>query len=81
MFAELKAPDIVAGPAVREVAAVLVRAGQQVWVWGAWRTVRGVRSEQYASGGPAVVLTLGDGPVLRVHAAEPLTVRAGERSG
>ncbi|WP_073951846.1 ATP-binding protein [Streptomyces kebangsaanensis] len=81
VFAELKAPDIVAGPAVREVAAVLVRAGQQVRVRGGWWTVRGVRSEQYASGGPAAVLTLDDGTALRVHAAEPLSVRAGERSG
>lgn len=81
VFAELKAPDLVAGPATCEVAAVLVQVGQQVRVRGKWRTVRGVRSKQYASCGPAVVLTLDDGPALRVHAAEPLTVRAGECPG
>ncbi|HEY9329551.1 MAG TPA: hypothetical protein VIS09_15160 [Streptomyces sp.] len=44
---------------------------------GAWHTVHAVRSERYASGGPAVVIALSDGgPALRLHAAEPLTVRA-----
>ncbi|MET8243315.1 ATP-binding protein [Streptomyces sp. NPDC005202] len=81
VFAELKAPDIVAGPAVREVAAVMVRPGQHVRVWGEWRTVLGVRSDQYATGGPAVVLALDEGPALRVHAAEPLAVRVGECAG
>ncbi|MGW1896166.1 ATP-binding protein [Streptomyces hirsutus] len=81
VFAELKAPDIVAEPAVREVAAVMVRTGQAVRVRGAWRTVLAVRSDQYAAGGPAVVLELDDGPSLRVHAAEPLAVRTGECSG
>jgi hypothetical protein len=78
VYAELKAPDLVAVPETKEVAAVMVRAGQRVRVWGAWRTVRAVRSERHPSGGPAVVLTLDDGPALRVHAAEPLTVRVGE---
>jgi anti-sigma regulatory factor (Ser/Thr protein kinase) len=78
VFAELKAPDIVAGPEVREVAAIMVRAGQQVRVWGEWRIVVNVCSEQYAGGGPAVVLGLDEGPALRVHAAEPLAVRQGE---
>ena len=81
VFAELKAPDILAEPVTREVAAVLVRTGQQVRVWGAWRTVLGVRNEQYAAAGPAVVLTLDEGPALRVHAAEPLAVRGGEDAG
>ncbi|MFC8371867.1 MULTISPECIES: ATP-binding protein [unclassified Streptomyces] len=79
VFAELKAPDIVAAPEVREVAAVMVRAGQEVRVWGGWRTVLRVRSEQYAAGGPAVVLEFDSGPALRVHAAEPLAVRTGVR--
>ncbi|MER6009356.1 ATP-binding protein [Streptomyces bluensis] len=78
VFAELKAPDIVAGPAVREAAAVMVRPGQCIRVRGEWRVVVSVRSEHYAGGGPAVVLTLDEGPALRVHAAEPLTVRQGE---
>ncbi|MGY3201334.1 hypothetical protein ACVW19_001849 [Streptomyces sp. TE5632] len=81
VFAELKAPDIVAEPATRETAAVMVRAGQVVRVRGEWRTVLGVRNDRYAAGGPAVVLELADGTSLRVHAAEPLTVRTGERSG
>ncbi|WP_406470064.1 ATP-binding protein [Streptomyces hirsutus] len=81
VFAELKAPDIVAEPATREMAAVMVRTGQTVRVRGEWRTVLAVRSDQYAAGGPAVVLELDDGPSLRVHAAEPLAVRTGECSG
>ncbi|MDR3082200.1 MAG: ATP-binding protein [Streptomyces sp.] len=81
VFAELKAPDLPAEPVAREVAAVLVRTGQQVRVWGGWRTVLGVRNEQYASAGPAVVLTLDDGPALRVHAAEPLAVRGRAGAG
>ncbi|KUO21056.1 ATP-binding protein [Streptomyces dysideae] len=78
VYAELKAPDIVAEPKTREVAAVMVRPGQWVRVSGEWRAVVSVRSEQYAAGGPAMVLGLGDGPALRVHAAEPLVVREGE---
>ncbi|MFE9926338.1 ATP-binding protein [Streptomyces sp. NPDC005774] len=81
VFAELKAPDIVAEPPMREVAAVMIRTGQTVRVRGEWRTVLAVRSDQYAAGGPAVVLELDDGPSLRVHAAEPLTLRTGEGSG
>lgn len=75
VWAELKAPDIVAEPDGREVAAVMVRPGQRVRVWGEWRAVRAVRTEAYAAGGLAVVLGLDEGPALRVHAAEPLTVR------
>lgn len=81
VFAELKAPDIVAEPEAREVAAVMVREGQKVWVWGEWRTVRSVRGGQHAAGGPAVVLEFGDGPALLVQAAEPLTVRVGDPCG
>jgi anti-sigma regulatory factor (Ser/Thr protein kinase) len=81
VFAELKAPDIVATPEVREVAAVMVRAGQKVRVWGEWRTVRCVRGDQHAAGGPAVVLEFGDGPALRVQAVEPLTVWVGDPCG
>ncbi|WP_266582201.1 ATP-binding protein [Streptomyces sp. NBC_00365] len=75
VWAELKAPDIVAEPDGREVAAVMVRPGQLVRVWGEWRTVRTVRTESYATGGLAVVLGLDEGPALRVQAAEPLTMR------
>ncbi len=81
VFAELKAPDIVAEPTVREVAAVMIQPGRRVRVWGEWRVVLGVRSEQYAGGGPAVVLTLDEGPALRVHAAEPLAVRVEDAPG
>ncbi|MFJ5304094.1 ATP-binding protein [Streptomyces sp. NPDC088350] len=38
VFAELKAPDIVAEPSVRDMAAVMVRPGHSKRVWGAWRT-------------------------------------------
>ncbi|WP_326752415.1 ATP-binding protein [Streptomyces hirsutus] len=75
VWAELKAPDIVAEPVGREVAAVMVRPGQRVRAWGKWHTVRTVRTESYAAGGLAIVLGLDEGPVLRVNAAEPLTVR------
>ncbi|GAA2648526.1 hypothetical protein [Streptomyces vastus] len=78
VWAELKAPDIVAEPVERQVAAVMVRSGQRVWVRGEWRAVRTVRSERYATGGLAVALGLDEGPALRVPAAEPLAVR-GER--
>lgn len=77
VWAELKAPDIVAEPDGRDVAAVMVRLGQRVRVWGEWRAVLTVRTESYAAGGLAVVLGLDEGPALRVHAAEPLTVRDG----
>ncbi|MGA4997863.1 ATP-binding protein [Streptomyces arboris] len=63
-----------------EIAAATVRPGQSVRVWGAWCTVRSVRSERYASGGLAVVIGLDDGPGLRMDAAEPLLVRDGTRS-
>lgn len=75
VWVELKAPDIVAGPVGREVAAVMVRPGQRVRVWGAWRVVVDVRSEQCDGGDPAVVLGLDEGPALRVQATEPLAVR------
>jgi anti-sigma regulatory factor (Ser/Thr protein kinase) len=75
VFAELKAPDIVAEPVEVEVAAVLVRTGQYVRVWGAWRAVLDVHTEQCESHESTVVLRLDEGPALRVHATEPLTVR------
>ncbi|WP_406085003.1 ATP-binding protein [Streptomyces virginiae] len=75
IWAELKAPDLRAGAEVAEMAAVTVRVGQSVRVWGEWRTVRSVRAERYATGGLAVVLGLDEGPPLRVPAAEPLAVR------
>jgi anti-sigma regulatory factor (Ser/Thr protein kinase) len=56
------------------VAAVAVRRGQEVRVWGAWRVVCSV---QYAAEGRAVVLGLDKGPDLRLHGAEPLIVRGG----
>jgi len=75
VWAELKAPDALPAPCVKEVAAVTVQAGQCVRLWGSWRTIRSVRSEQYPSGDLAVVLGLDDGPALRLPAAEPLFVR------
>ncbi|MEU3096397.1 hypothetical protein ABZ690_16715 [Streptomyces sp. NPDC006967] len=59
----------------------MLRAGQTVRVWGEWRTVLRVRSDQYAAGGPAMVLEFDEGPALRVHAAEPLAVRSADRAG
>ncbi len=80
VWAELKAPDIVAEPVAREVAAVMVRPGQRVRVRGEWRVVVSVRGEQRDAGNPAVVLGLDEGPALRVQATEPLAVRQGEDS-
>ncbi|PJE94489.1 ATP-binding protein [Streptomyces carminius] len=77
VWAELKASDLVAVPAEREVAAVTVQAGQQVRVWGLWHTVRSVRGERSPLGGFTMVLGMDEGPALRVDAAEPLTVRDG----
>ncbi|MFE6635974.1 ATP-binding protein [Streptomyces tendae] len=75
VWVELKAPDLVAEPVGREVAAVMVRPGQRVRAWGEWHAVRTVHTESYAAGGLAVVLGLDEGPALRVHATEPLMVR------
>ncbi len=75
VWVELKAPDLVAEPVGKEVAAVLVRRGQRVRVWGEWRVVVRVGSERCGAGDSVVVLELDDGPALRVPAAEPLVVR------
>ncbi|MGO4747095.1 ATP-binding protein [Streptomyces sp. 2MCAF27] len=81
VWAELKAPDLVPERDGAEVAAVTVRAGQRVRVWGAWRTVRSVGTERSSSdGGDTVVLELDEGPALRVEATVPLTVRDGDVS-
>ncbi|MGW7616953.1 ATP-binding protein [Streptomyces antimycoticus] len=81
IWAELKAPELKAADLVSardgaEVAACTVRAGQSVWVRGAWHLVRSVDTQQQASGGLTVVLRFDDGSVARVDAAEPLIVRA-----
>ncbi|MER5752758.1 ATP-binding protein [Streptomyces sp. NPDC002088] len=75
VWAELKAPDIVAGPVGKEIAAAMVRPGQQVRVWGEWRAVVSVCSEQCDVDDLAVVLGLDEGPALRVRASDPLAVR------
>lgn len=75
VWSELKAPDLVPTPATKEIAAIAVRAGQQVRAWGAWHAVRSVRTAPHTTGGLTVVLGLDEGPPLRVPAAEPLSVR------
>ncbi|MFC9620380.1 ATP-binding protein [Streptomyces sp. NPDC056930] len=80
VWAELVAPGIVPAPGETDVAAVTVRAGQSVRVWGAWRTVRSVRSERYASGGLFIIVCLDEGPALRLQAGEAVTVRTGGAS-
>ncbi|MGW8884012.1 ATP-binding protein [Streptomyces sp. NPDC055749] len=78
VWAELLAPGVAPEPPDLEIAAVTVRPGQCVRAWGAWHMVEAVRSERYASGGLAIVIALDDGgPALRLHAAEPVTVRTG----
>ncbi|MFD0305100.1 ATP-binding protein [Streptomyces sp. NPDC127119] len=82
VWAELKAPDIVAEPVEREIAAAMVGPDQLVKVWGEWRVVVSARSERHDGDDPAVVLSLDEGPPLRVRATEPLTVRQrGEDAG
>jgi len=80
VWAELKAPKIVVTPVEREIAAVTVQPGQQIRLWGLWHTVRSVRGERSTLGRLAMVLTLDGGAVVRVGAAEPLTVRDGVSS-
>ncbi|MEK8144844.1 hypothetical protein NKH18_34745 [Streptomyces sp. M10(2022)] len=77
MWAELLAPGVVPAPVEIGIAVVTVQPGQIVRARGDWRTVRSVRSERYASGGLFVIVGLDDGPALRLHAAETVTVRAG----
>ncbi|WP_037641186.1 ATP-binding protein [Streptomyces bicolor] len=81
VWAELKAPVIAAVPIEREIAAVTVQPGEQVQLRGAWRTVRSVRGERSVTGGFVLVLGLDDGPVVRVDATDPLTVRSTGRNG
>ncbi|MEW2402701.1 ATP-binding protein [Streptomyces sp. NPDC046862] len=75
VWAELKASGITAVPVERDVAAVTLQPGNLVKLRGVWRTVRSARGERSPSGGFVMVLGLDDGSVLRVDAAEPLTVR------
>ncbi|MFD8631808.1 ATP-binding protein [Streptomyces sp. NPDC059533] len=75
VWSELKAPDLVPTPATKEIAAIAVRAGQQVRVWGVWHAVRSMRTARHTTGGLTVVLGLDEGPPLRLPAAEPLAVR------
>ncbi|MCX4234448.1 MULTISPECIES: ATP-binding protein [Streptomyces] len=78
VWAELKAPDLVAEPAEREIAAAMVRPNHLVRVWGEWRTVVSTRNEQHDGQDghdPILILNLDEGPPLRVQATEPLTVR------
>ncbi|MFJ8939329.1 ATP-binding protein [Streptomyces sp. NPDC102365] len=78
VWAELKAPDLVAEPAEREIAAAMVRPNHLVRVWGEWRTVVSTRNEQHSGQdghAPILILILDEGPPLRVQATEPLTVR------
>ncbi len=82
VWAELKAPGIAAAePTAREVAAVTLQPGQQVRVNDQWHEVRSVRGARCLAGTYVVLLGLDDdGPLLRVDATEPLTVRDGGRS-
>ncbi len=71
VWAELRGS---AGEGEAMVSAVTVCAGHRVRAHGAWRTVRRVRGERFATGALALVLTLDEGPALRVPATEKLTV-------
>lgn len=75
VWAELKAPDLPPEPEGREVAAVMVRPGERVRVWGRWHAVDSVRREPRPDGTLTVLLALDEGPALRVRATEPLRVR------
>jgi anti-sigma regulatory factor (Ser/Thr protein kinase) len=81
VWVEIKAPDITAVPAEREVAAVTVLVGDQVKAREGWWTVRGIRRERSPTGSFIMVLGLDDGAAVRVDAAEPVTVRSTGRHG
>ncbi|MFJ2439019.1 MULTISPECIES: hypothetical protein [unclassified Streptomyces] len=53
----------------------MVLPGHCVRMWGSWRTALGVRGELDADGALHVVIDFDEGPALRVHSREPLTVR------
>ncbi|MBL1113577.1 ATP-binding protein [Streptomyces sp. 110] len=76
VWAELKVPGLAPERDGIEVAAVAVRAGQRVRVWGAWHVVRSVGMERSSSDGgrDTLVLELGEGPALRIDSTAPLTV-------
>lgn len=76
VWSELKAPDLVPAPSTREIAAIAVRPGQHVRVWGTWREVREVRTARHTTGALSIVLGLTEGPPLHLPAAEPVAVRA-----
>ncbi|MGP2436079.1 ATP-binding protein [Streptomyces sp. JW3] len=78
VWAELKAPDIITEPLTKEIAAAAVRPGQTVKSWGEWRAVVDVTSEQPSATDSVVILTLDEGPPLRIRATEPLIVRQRE---
>ncbi|MCY0924120.1 ATP-binding protein [Streptomyces sp. H27-G5] len=75
VWSELKAPDLVPAPSTREIAAIAVRPGQHVRVWGTWREVRDVRTARHTTGALSIVLGLTEGPPLHLPAAEPVAVR------
>lgn len=80
VWAEIKAPHITTAQVERQIAAVTLHARDQVKLRGEWRTVRSVRGERSASGGFVMVLGLDGSPVMRVDAAELLTVRTAGRA-
>ncbi|MDJ0379346.1 ATP-binding protein [Streptomyces sp. G-G2] len=75
VWSELKAADLVPTPSTREIAAIAVRPGQHIRIWGTWRAVRSVRTAHHATGGLSVVLVLTEGPPLHLPPAEPVAVR------
>ncbi|MEU5103190.1 ATP-binding protein [Streptomyces sp. NPDC021354] len=76
VWVELKAPHLAPERDGTEIAAVAVRPGQCVRVWGAWHVVRSVGTDPSASdSGHTVVLGLDDGSALPIDATAPLTVR------
>ncbi|MFJ6130929.1 ATP-binding protein [Streptomyces griseoviridis] len=77
VWAELKSPTLLTEPGTREIAAALVRPGQWVRMWGEWRSVQSTQSEPDPSTGVMILLTLDEGPPLRIRATEPLRVRGG----
>lgn len=58
VWPELKAPDLVPASSTREIAAIVVRTGQHIRVWGTWHAVRRVRTAHHATSGLSVVLSL-----------------------
>ncbi|NSC24061.1 ATP-binding protein [Streptomyces albus subsp. chlorinus] len=66
-----------AEPAEVTATALTIQPGHHIHAHGTWHTVRSVRTEPFLTGGLTLVLSLEQGPALRVSPAATLRVRGG----